>query len=366
VKRKMIVHHLSMLFPVVPLCCLISAMISAQTRAGFTVGPVDARAGEIASGMIQVPGAEGGGTTIPISIVHGSQPGPVLALIAGNHGYEYTPIIALQRLLTRLDPKQTSGTVILVHIANMPSFLKRTIYYSPVDGKNLNRVYPGKDDGTISERIAFQITRAVIERSDYLIDLHCGDGNESLRPYSYWDVNAGGPAVVERSKQLALAFGFDHIVMDRDRPTDPIKSVYCSTTATTRGKPAITIESGGLGITDNESIARIEHGVINVMRLLKMIQGAPQMVEHPLFIDRNAVLRSDVTGIFYPLVERGHAVMKGTLMDYVTDFFGKKVFELRAPFNATVLYILGTPPVSQGEPLAMVGHIADEENTKRQ
>jgi uncharacterized protein len=366
VKRQMILHHLSMLCSVVPLCCLLSALISAQTRASLAVGPVVAGAGEIASGMIQVPDGKDGKTTIPISVVHGSQPGPILALIAGNHGYEYTPIIALQRLLTKLDPKQVSGTVILVHIANLPSFLKRTIYYSPIDGKNLNRVYPGKKDGTISERIAYQITSAVIERTDYLIDLHCGDGNESLRPYSYWDVNAGGPKVVERSKQLALAFGLDHIVMDRERPTDPTRSVYCSTTATTRGKPAITIESGGMGITDNESIVRIEHGVINVMRLLKMIDGAPQLVEHPLFIDRNAVLRSDVTGVFYPLVERGHTVQRGTLMGYVTDFFGKKVFELRAPFSGTVLYILGTPPVSQGEPLAMVGHIADDENTKRQ
>jgi predicted deacylase len=303
-----------------------------------------------------VPATTDEGTTIPISIVHGSQPGPVFALIAGNNGYEYTPIIALQRLLPRLDPKEISGTVILIHVANMPSFLKRTIYYSPVDGKNLNRVYPGKADGTVSERIAYQITSEVIERADYIIDLHCGDGNESLRPYSYWDVNAGGPAVVEKSKQMALAFGFDHIVMDRERPTDPNNSLYCSTTATTRGKPAITIESGGLGMTDNESIARIERGVISVMRHLKMLVGTPQTVEHPIFIDRNAVMRSEATGIFYPAVERGHSVTKGTLLGYVTDFFGKRIFELRAPFSGTVLYILGTPPVNEGEPLAMIGH----------
>ncbi|MCI0337911.1 MAG: M14 family metallopeptidase [Acidobacteria bacterium] len=339
-------------------------MVSAQSRASFTVGPVTVKAGEKASGMIEVPAAKDEATTIPISVIHGARPGPVFALIAGNHGYEYTSIIALQRLLPQLDPKQISGTVVMVHVANMPSFLKRTIYYSPVDGKNLNRVYPGKVDGTVSERIAYQITREVIDRSDYLIDLHCGDGNESLRPYSYWDVQndgPGGPAVIEKSKQMALAFGLDHIVMDRERPTDPNKSVYCSTTATTRGKPAITTESGGLGMTDNESIARIERGVLSVMRHLKMIEGAPQMVEHPIFIDRNAVLRSDVTGIFYPLLERGQTVAKGTLMGYVTDFFGKRIFELRAPFGGTVLYILGTPPVSQGEPLAMIGHIVETE-----
>ncbi len=340
-------------------CLLLTIQASTQTRGSITVGPLAVQPGAKASGTIQVPAAKDEATTIPISVIHGSQPGPVLALVAGNHGYEYTPILALQRLLPRLDPARISGTVILVHVANMPSFLKRTIYYSPVDGKNLNRVYPGKTGGTVSERIAWQITKEVIERADYVLDIHCGDGNESLRPYSYWDVKAGGPDVVEKSKQLALAFGLDHIVMDSERPTDPANSVYCSTTATTRGKPAITVESGGLGATDDESIARIERGVMNVMRHLKMIEGRPQVVEHPIFIDRNAVLRSEETGIFYPLVEKGHTVAKGTLMGYVTDFFGKRIYELRAPFAGEVLYILGTPPVSKGEPLAMIGHVAE-------
>ncbi len=343
-------------------CWLLTVAASAQTRNNFTVGPLTVQPGAKASGTIQVPAAKDEATTIPISVVHGSRSGPTLALVAGNHGYEYTPIIALQRLLPRLDPARISGTVILVHVANMPSFLKRTIYYSPVDGKNLNRVYPGKADGTVSERIAFQITREVIERADYVIDIHCGDGNESLRPYSYWDVKAGGTEVVEKSKQLALAFGLERIVMDSERPTDPANSLYCSTTATTRGKPAITVESGGLGATDNESIALIERGVMNVMRHLKMIEGQARMVEHPMFIDRSVVLRSEATGIFYPLVEKGHTVAKGALMGYVTDFFGQRVYELRAPFAGETLYILGTPPVSKGEPLAMIGRVA--ENTR--
>lgn len=97
------------------------------------------------------------------------------------------------------------------------------------------------------------------------------------------------------------------------------------------------------------------------MRHLKMIEGQPQPVEHPMFIDRSAVLRSEETGIFYPLVEKGHTVVKGALMGYVTDFFGKRIYELRAPFSGETLYILGTPPVSKGEPLAMVGHVAETE-----
>lgn len=325
----------------------------------FSVGPVTAGPGEAASGFIEVPPGVDEGTRIPISVLHGRRPGPVLALIAGNHGYEYAPILALQRLRGRLDPEALAGTVIMVHVANMPSFLRRTIYYSPIDGKNLNRVYPGKKDGTVSERIAYAITQQVIERCDYLIDLHCGDGNESLRPYTYWP-KTGNPQLDEKAKQMALAFGLDHIVIDTDRPKDPRHSVYCSNTATTRGKPAITTESGERGQTDEPSIARIERGVMSVLRWLHMLDGEPQFVEHPIWIDRSEVIRSQVTGLFYPLVKKGVAVTKGMRLGYITDFFGQRIADVRAPLSGIVLYILGTPPVSPNEPLAFVGHILSE------
>src|SRR5690349_5604333 len=127
-------------------------------------------------------------TEIPVSTFRGISSGPVLALIAGNHGYEYPPILALQKLRGEIDPTQLAGTILMVHVANMPSFLGRTIYFSPVDGKNLNRVYPGKSDGTVSDRIAFAITQEIIEKADFVLDLHCGDGNEWLRPYVYQTV----------------------------------------------------------------------------------------------------------------------------------------------------------------------------------
>src|ERR1700683_5060643 len=130
--------------------------------------------------MIEIRAAIDAGTQIPVTTIEGATPGPTLALIAGNHGYEYPPILALQRLRAEIDSAALSGTLILVHVANMPSFLGRTIYFSPVDGKNLNRVYPGRPDGTVSERIAYAITTQVIERADYVLDLHCGDGHESL------------------------------------------------------------------------------------------------------------------------------------------------------------------------------------------
>jgi uncharacterized protein len=321
----------------------------------FAVGPVTAAPGTVASGTLQVPPAGGDeGTTIPISIVHGAKPGRVLALTAGVHGVEYTPVLALQRVLKSVDPKTLSGTLILVHVSNVPSYLRRTIYYSPVDGKNLNRVFPGKPDGTLSERIAFVLTREVIERATHVIDLHCGDGNESLRPYTYW-ITTGKPEVVEGGRQMALAFGLDHIVVDSQRPTDPAESIYLSNTAVTRGKPALTIESGGLARTDEESIAAIERGVSGVLKHLDMRAAGPDPVAQPIWIETSEVLRSSGTGIFYPAVERGHTVATGTLIGRVTDFHGKTIEDVRSPFAGEILYVVATPAISKGEPLAYVG-----------
>src|SRR5215203_1571889 len=194
---------------------LILATI-ASAEEPFIVGPVRAAPGTTASGSLPVPARSGDqGTTIPISVIHGTKPGPVLALTAGVHGMEYPPILALQRMRASIDPQTLSGTVIMVHVANMPSFMGRTIYYSPADGKNLNRVFPGNADGTLSERIAHVITREVIDRATHVVDLHCGDGNESLRPYSYW-ITTGTPEVAAMGKQMALAFGLDHIIVDRE------------------------------------------------------------------------------------------------------------------------------------------------------
>ena len=321
----------------------------------FSVGNVTAGAGSVAAGTLDVPAQSGdSGTSIPITVINGTAAGPVLALIAGTHGMEYVPIIALQRLRTAIDPESLRGTVIMVHVANMPSFLGRTIYYSPVDGKNLNRVYPGKTDGTISERIAATITREVIDRATHVVDLHCGDGNESLRPYSYW-ITTGDPKVAAAGREMALAFGLDHIVVDRERPTDSANSVYTSNTAITRGKPALTTETGGMAIVDDASIELVRRGVSGLMKHLGMRSDGPAPVARPVLFEKNEVLRAGVTGIFYPAVVKGREVKKGTRLGHITDFHGKTLEEVLAPFDGHILYVVGTPPVTKGEPVAMIG-----------
>ena len=347
--------------PVLPLLAALAALPASgfAEHVPLRVGDVEARPGEKASGYLAVPDGVDPGTRIPVTVVHGSKPGPVLALVAGTHGYEYPPVLALQRLRARLEPASLSGAVVLVHFANPATFYGRRIYYSP-DGKNLNRAFPGSATGTLSERIAHVLTAEVIERASHVVDVHCGDGNESLRPYAYWQVT-GDAAMDEAGKQMVLAFGLDHIVVDRERPADPSRTVYLSNTAVRRGKPAITVESGGLGSTDEASIHRIEDGVLSLMAHLRMLEAPSVRVDRPLWIDRAQVVTSPATGVWRPAVDQKDNVATGALLGRLSDPFGNVTHEVRAPFAGDILYVVATPPVTEGEPLAFVGHVTEGE-----
>jgi predicted deacylase len=287
----------------------------------FVVGEVEASRGQQASGYLIVPPGVDDGTKIPITIVHGTGDGPVLALIAGTHGYEYPGITALQRVRKSLDPGELSGTIIMVHIANLPSFLGRTIYNSPVDSKNLNRLYPGDPHGSVSQRIAHLVTSEVIDRADYLIDLHAGDGNEALRPFVYMPVT-GEAALDEASKGLAMAFGLDHIVIDEAALRAREDSVYTDQTALVRGIPAITTETGQMGSNDDYWIDMAEDGILNVMRHLEMVPGNEKINEGITWLNKYEVVKSPHTGIFRAEVRDGYHIAKGGKLGVLLDFPG--------------------------------------------
>ncbi len=320
------------------------------------LGALSAQPGEAVSGYLRIEPLQDGGTEIPVSIIHGAKPGPTLALVAGTHGYEYAGIIALQRIRQNINPAEVSGTLLLVHIANPPSFYGRTIYYSPADGQNLNRVYPGKADGTLSERIAFAITHEVIEKADFLVDLHAGDGNEALRPYVYLP-ETGQAELDAASRGLAIAFGLDHIVLDKGRAQPPEASLYTDQTAISRGIPAITTETGQLGLSDDYWVSLAEDGILNIMRHLQMLPGAVIPNEHVVWLEDYQVIRAPASGIFRPAVRDGYAIAENGLLGELVDPFGERIAELRAPFAGVINYVLGTPPVSEGEPVAMVSKL---------
>jgi uncharacterized protein len=257
-------------------------------------------------------------------------------------------------LIAEIDAKQLSGTVIILPLVNVPSFQKVVPHLNPADGKNMNRMYPGKADGTQTDRASYLITTEVVEQADHVIDFHGGDIDESLRPYSYW--NKTGRADQDAfSRGMVLAFGLDHIVISADRPKDPKDSRYFENTASTRGKPSITVEAGHAGTVESDDVAVLVNGTMSVMRHLKMLPGAPKPAESPVWIDHLADVAAGQGGIFYPLVKRGAYVNVGMKIGHVTDYVGKTLFEARAKEAGVLLYVRAVPSINKGDTVASVG-----------
>jgi hypothetical protein len=333
---------------------LAAALPSLAAAETFTVGTARAERGQKATGAIEVPAAGDPATSIPVVVVHGARPGPVLAIVSGAHGTEYASIIAVEKLIERLDPAQVSGTVILVPLVNRASFDQKVVHVNPVDNKSMNRFYPGKSDGTQTERASYLMTKEVVDKCDHLIDLHGGDLDESLRPYSYW-TKTGRVEQDRISREMVLAFGLDHIIVSADRPTDPAASRYLENTATTRGKPSLTAEAGHAGTVEADDVEALVRGCLGVMRYLKMMPGAPAAVQNPVWIESVLTVASEQPGIFYPLVKRGSYVARDMPIGYVTDFFGQRVFEAKAPAAGVVLYVCSVPSMTKGGTIANIG-----------
>src|SRR5438445_6061318 len=325
----------------------------------FVVGTATAAPGQKAYGTIEVPAGSDAALSIPVVGAQGAHPGPVLALVSGAHGTEYASIIALERVITRLDPAALSGTVIVVPLVNINSFEQKVPHVNPTDRKSMNRFYPGKIDGSQTERALYMITKEVVDRCDYLIDLHGGDLDESLRPYSYWPLS-GNADQDKITREMTLAFGLDTIIIAADRPKDPGASRYLDNTANTRGKPAIAAEAGYASTVETDDVEVLVNGCFNVMRYLKMLPGAATFVQNPVWIDNVQTVASDQNGIFYPLVKRGMYVAQGAKIGYVTDYTGRMLLEARAPVAGIVLYVCAVPSMTKGATIANIGVVAKQ------
>jgi predicted deacylase len=331
--------------------------LAANAQSSFTVGTASAAPGQKATGYLEVPAGVDPATNIPVVVINGAKPGKTIALVSGAHGTEYTSIIAIEKLITTLDPSQVTGIVILVPLVNISSFEQKVPHVNPIDNKSMNRFYPGKAEGTQTERASFLITKQIIDRCDYLIDYHGGDLDESLRPYAYWGPT-GHDEQDRISKQMVLAFGLDHIIIWRERPTDPAATRYLDNTASVRGKPSIVVEAGHAGTVDSDDLALLVNGTLSTIRALKMLPGDPRPIENPVWIEKLEDVISDGPGIWYPLVKRGTYVSAGMKLGTITDYFGKVIAEPRAPVTGIILHVNAVPSLKKGDNIADLGVVA--------
>ena len=334
----------------------------AQSSSGATdtrrIAGVDARPGAATRGWLAIPPAADSGTRLPITVIRGRRAGPTLALVAGTMGGKTAPIVALQQVRDSLDPAALRGTVILVHVSNPPSFHARTPYRGPWDHRNLNRVYPGRVDGSISERIAHAITTQVIAPADYLIDLQAGDANEAAARFVY----SARPGIHARTdsmaRQMAIAWGSPFVVLDRDGPRDPARSFYLQTTAHLHQVPALTTVLGGMGVADSAAVAGNVQGILRVLRALEMLPSAAAPAARrapPTYLVETDILTSPATGTWRGRVAPGDTLAAAALLGTVHDYWGDVVAEVRAPWAGVVLYVVATPATSAGEPLVLLG-----------
>ncbi|MGB5821076.1 MAG: M14 family metallopeptidase [Saonia sp.] len=307
----------------------------------------------------KIPVTDGKDSTfIPITVFHGSRSGPVLGITAGVHGYEYPPILAAQQIAQDLDPTELKGTVILVQVANVPAFLGRSPFLNPLDGKNLNRSFPGDSIGSITERMAHTITEQVIAKSDFFVDIHGGDSPEDLTPYNAWYDSEAFPEASAKGREMALAMEFDYTIVfniPKERVSEP--SLYCSQEAFHRKIPAVDIECGRLGIPGTEERDIIVSAMFSLLSHLEMIPERSSVKKTSIIIAKRATRKSQYTGFFYTDKKAGDRIIKGEKVGYITDFFGQKLEDIVADNSGIILYMIGTPPINKGETLMNVGLI---------
>ena len=333
-----------------------TAVTSAQDRP-FTVGTASAARGAMAYGELKVPAGSDAGSAIAVAVVNGAKPGPVVAFVAGSHGTEYASIVALARFTSRLDPKTLSGTVIIAPLLNVASFEQMTVHTNPVDKKGMNANYPGNPGGTQTERALALVTDQIVKPSSVIVDLHGGDMDEDLRPYSYW-IRTGNDAQDKASLALVQAFGLDHSIL-RDIDVANAASIKSlSGYALAQGKTTIVAEAGRSGLVLPEDVDALIDGSLNVLSSLKMIPRPVVKRATPLvFVTTGSRVGAEGGGMFFAKAKRNTIVKEGDVIGETTDYVGRSTGQIKSPATGLITFIRGVPSMWQGATLANIAPV---------
>jgi uncharacterized protein len=311
----------------------------------FSVGSAAAAPGATAYGAIDIAAGPDSALSIPVAVIRGARMGPVVAFVAGSHGTEYTSIIAMQQLIGRINARQLSGTVVVAPLLNVASFEQMTPHLNPIDRKSMNGNYPGDRSGTQTQRALAAVTEQIVAPADVVVDLHGGDLDENLRPYSYW-FRGGRAAQDSAGLRLALAFGLDHVIVTDVDPEAPATGRSLSGQALVRGKTVLVAEAGRSGVVDQSDLTALIDGSLNVLGALNMLPRTVRPLRNVVWLaGAGARVAADSAGVFYPVVARDVRVTKGQLVGRTTDFLGRPTGEIRAPIDGLVTFIRGVPSV---------------------
>lgn len=310
------------------------------------------RRGEVQRHELRLPGKALADLEWAVTSITGSQPGPAVFVNAGIHGAEYPAVQTVIELASALDSAQIRGTVVLMPVVNVPSFWERSMFVCPVDGKNLNRVFPGSPDGTFSEQLAHALMNAFILHADAHIDLHGGDMVEALVPFSI--VQRGDSAVHQRALDLATAFGLPYL-LTVERPIQSGSGTTTCAAAVAQGTPSFIAEAGGTGQLDPESVSILRDGVLRVLAHLGMMASGVSAAPQPVLLSAFEWLYSPAAGMFYPTVAVGDVVGSGDVVGAIGSLYGEQVGEIVSPVDGRVLFLTTSPAMKEQGLLMGIG-----------
>ena len=281
---------------------------------------------------------------IPHVLLCGMQEGPTVLISAGIHNAEYVGIQAAIELSNELDVNEIHGNIIILPLANRSGFENRTMSVVYEDGKNLNRVFPGDKNGSESDRLAHMIFDVFISNVDAYIDLHSGDGFESLIPYAYY---LGDSPQESTARKMIDCINTQYYVRSRCRTGGAYNL------ASVHGIPSILIERGQLSLFSRKEIEEDKEDVLNVLRGLGVLSGQANSYPKTELLEYSD--DAPFTGCWYPEKKVGDNIKEGEKLGEIRDYFGNVLFTEKAPSDGVLLHQCSSLNIIENGPMITYG-----------
>jgi N2-acetyl-L-2,4-diaminobutanoate deacetylase len=298
-----------------------------------------------------------GSVMIPICVIRNGD-GPTALLTGANHGDEYEGPVALYDLAANLMPDQIKGRVIIVPAMNFPAFQAGT-RTSPIDKGNLNRSFPGRPDGTVTQKIADYFTRYLLPEADIVLDFHSGGRTLDFLPYA---AAHALPNKVQEKHCFAAVKAFCAPYSMRMIEIDAV-GMY-DTTAEEAGKLFVTTELAGGGTISARTAAIAKRGIRNLLRHSGILEGEIEY-SPTVWLDmpsQDCFGFADTDGLLEPLVDLGSEVRKGDVIARVHNIArtGGAPQEYRAKLDGVLAARHFPGLVKMGDCLSVIATICEE------
>lgn len=310
------------------------------------VGNLVANPGEKIQGNVSLKVNDDYEVKIPITLINGAQEGKTVAITAAVHGGEYTGIFGLIKLSREVKPEDLRGQLILVHITNVSAFEAKMQYIGPIDGKNLNRCFPGDKNGTHTEQLAYFISEEVYGQSDFFIDLHSGDIHEDLMPFTLYHRDAS-EEVRMQSRKIASLMDLGPVI-GSGSDCGSINGM-----AIKYNIPGVLAELGCRGECNVDQAILYKDRILNVLYYYNLLDGEvyEPKEEEINYIHCMYCLDSDMDGLWYASFSAGDDVKENEIVGYITDYFGNILKEYYSPVTGKILYNTTSLAIRKDDPL---------------